>query len=139
MKRIVIIPVFVLSLITLSKQTLISKEKATTDLTVKIKPKKANLPQKGKASFYNDKYTGKKTANAERYNPELLTAAHETLPLGTMVKVTNLKNNQTALVKINDRCACSKHGRIIDLSKSAAVQLDMIDAGIAKVIIEKVK
>lgn len=139
MKRIVIIPVFVLSLITLSKQTLFSKDKSTTKLNSNNKPKKSILPQKGRASFYSDKYTGRKTANAERYNPNILTAAHETIALGSKVKVTNLKNNKIVEVVINDRCACSKHGRIIDLSKSAAIQLDMIDSGTAKVRIEAAK
>jgi rare lipoprotein A len=123
MKRIVIIPVLLLSIISY-----------TNPLTI-TKPK---LPQKGKASFYNDRYSGKRTANADLYDPALLTAAHETLPLGKKVRVTNLKNNKTTVVLINDRCACGRHGRIIDLSKTAAQELNMIQQGLATVKIEEV-
>ncbi len=121
MKRIVIIPVLLISIICYSSPKPSSK---------------AKLPQLGKASYYSDHYTGKLTANAERYNPKLFTAAHETLPLGTLVRVTNLSNKKMAIVKINDRCACSRSGRILDLSKSAAEELDFISEGIAKVKIE---
>ncbi|MES2796914.1 MAG: septal ring lytic transglycosylase RlpA family protein [Bacteroidota bacterium] len=123
MKRIVIIPVLLISIISYTKPVPTGKPK---------------LPQKGKASFYSDKYSGKRTANAEKYNPNLLTAAHETLPLGKLVKVTNLINNQSAIVKINDRCACARYGRIIDLSRVAATQINMISKGVVKVKIEEI-
>jgi rare lipoprotein A len=133
MKRIVIIPVVLLSLFNFLNFT-----EAKSNFGKIIHPPKAKskLPQKGKASFYSIKYSGKKTANADFYNPELLTAAHESLPMGQKVKVTNLKNNKFAIVLINDRCACSKHGRIIDVSKSAAKQLDFVQDGTTKVLIE---
>lgn len=136
MKRIVIIPVLLFtSIISLLTPTILQGAKLTEKSSTKHK---AKLPQSGKASYYSNKYTGKRTANAEVYDPNLLTAAHESLPIGTMVKVTNLNNAEYAIVKINDRCACSKHGRIIDLSMNAAIQLKMIDKGIAKVKIEAV-
>lgn len=123
MKRIVIIPVLLISILNLGLNTLIAKPK---------------LPQKGKASFYSDRYSGKRTANAETYDPTLLTAAHETLPLGKKVRVINTSNNKWAIVLINDRCACSKHGRIIDLSKTAAEKLNFIQKGVARVVIEEI-
>jgi rare lipoprotein A len=136
MKRIVIIPVLLFtSIISLSSPSIL--QAAKLNIKSKVKPK-SKLPLVGKASFYSNKYTGKRTANAEVYNPNLFTAAHESLPIGTMVKVTNLTNHASAIVKINDRCACSKHGRIIDLSMNAAEQLKMIDKGVARVRIELV-
>jgi rare lipoprotein A len=86
----------------------------------------------GMASFYANKHNGKKTANGERYQHTKLTAAHKTLPFGTMVKVTNLSNGKTVEVRINDRGPFVR-GRIIDLSRSAAKQIDMIRAGVTRV------
>jgi rare lipoprotein A len=93
------------------------------------------VTETGKASFYHDKFAGRKTASGERYNRNKLTAAHKTLPFGTMVKVTNLTNGRTVIVKVNDRGPFAK-GRIIDLSKKAAHKVGMIDAGVANVKIE---
>ena len=89
----------------------------------------------GMASFYANKHNGNKTANGERYQSTKLTAAHQTLPFGTMVKVTNLSNGKSVEVRINDRGPYAK-GRIIDLSRSAAKKIGMIDAGVAKVKLE---
>ena len=89
----------------------------------------------GMASFYANKHNGKKTASGERYQSSKLTAAHKTLPFGTMVKVTNLSNGKTVEVRINDRGPFAR-GRIIDLSRSAAKQIDMINAGVTKVKLE---
>jgi rare lipoprotein A len=86
----------------------------------------------GKASYYADSFQGKKTANGERYQKGKLTAAHKTLPFGTKVKVTNLKNGRSVKVKINDRGPYAK-GRIIDLSKKAAKKIGMIQQGVAEV------
>lgn len=91
--------------------------------------------QYGKASFYGDKFQGRTTANGERYDHDKLTAAHLSLPFGTRVKVTNLSNNKTTTVRINDRGPFVE-GRIIDLSKRAAQQLDFIPLGIIDVKIE---
>lgn len=93
--------------------------------------------QKGQASFYADKFEGRKTASGEIYAHNKLTAAHLTLPFGTMVKVTNLKNQKTVVVRINDRGPFVQ-GRIIDLSKKAAEQLDFIKHGLVNVKIEVV-
>ncbi len=89
------------------------------------------------ASYYSNGLTGKKTASGERYDPNKLTAAHKTLPIWTIVKVTNLGNNKQVGVKINDRGTYVR-GRIIDLSYSAARQLGMLKDGVTKVKIEVV-
>jgi len=86
----------------------------------------------GKASFYSDNLSGSKTANGERYRPNEYTAAHKKLPFGTKVKVTNVSNGKTVTVRINDRGPFVA-GRIIDLSKVAAKEIGIIQAGVAKV------
>jgi len=96
-----------------------------------------NQPQIGKCSYYADKFHGRKTASGEVYNNNLFTAAHRSLPFNTVVLVTNLRNQKKVLVKINDRGPLS-HGRIIDLSKAAAVELEIIPYGVEKVSVEVV-
>lgn len=87
------------------------------------------------ASYYADKYHGRKTSNGEVFNMYDLTAAHKTLPFNTKVKVTNLSNGKSVVVRINDRGPFVK-GREIDLSKAAAVKIGMIKSGTAKVSLE---
>ncbi len=89
----------------------------------------------GKASFYNDKFEGKTTASGEVFSQSKLTAAHKTLPFQTKIKVTNLANKRSVIVTINDRGPFVE-GRILDLSKEAAIKLDFIDKGVAKVSLE---
>ena len=89
----------------------------------------------GKASWYGAKHHGKRTASGERFDQHALTAAHRSLPFGTRVKVTNLNNQRSVTVRINDRGPYSR-GRIIDLSRRAATDLDMLRAGVAPVRIE---
>ncbi|MBP5451861.1 MAG: septal ring lytic transglycosylase RlpA family protein, partial [Treponema sp.] len=84
------------------------------------------------ASYDADKFHGRKTSNGEIFNMYALTAAHKTLPFNTKVKVTNLTNGKSVIVRINDRGPFVK-GREIDLSKAAASKLDMIKSGTAKV------
>jgi rare lipoprotein A len=91
--------------------------------------------QTGMASYYAGKFNGRKTANGEIYDSKKLTAAHRTLKFGSMVKVTNLKNNKSVVVRINDRGPFA-HSRIIDLSQVAAQEIDMLKSGTAKVSIE---
>lgn len=94
--------------------------------------------ESGNASWYGPGFHGKKTANGERYNMYAMTAAHKTLPLGTKVIVTNLRNKRQVTVRINDRGPF--HGnRIIDLSKKAARKLGIIKSGFAPVHIKVVK
>jgi len=91
--------------------------------------------QTGKASFYADKFEGSSTASGEKYKHSKLTAAHKSLPFGTKVRVTNLANNQSVEVIINDR-GPYVDGRIIDVSKSAAEQLGFVNQGLAEVKLE---
>jgi rare lipoprotein A len=91
--------------------------------------------QTGKASFYADKFEGSPTASGEKYKHNKLTAAHKSLPFGTKVRVTNLANNETVEVIINDRGPYVEN-RIVDLSKSAAEKLGFINQGLAEVKLE---
>ena len=99
--------------------------------------------QEGLASWYGkgDGYHGKKTASGERFDRDKLTAAHFSLPFGTMVKVTNKKNGKQVVVKINDRFPIEtlEKGRIIDVSYKAAQKLQMVRDGVVPVKLEVVK
>ncbi|WP_460974639.1 septal ring lytic transglycosylase RlpA family protein [Spirosoma knui] len=99
-----------------------------------IKPAEAlpGLIQKGKASFYSKKFNGRKTAYGERVSAEALAGAHRSLPLNTLVEVTNLDNQRSVIVRINDRGPFSK-GRVIDLTHAAAQTLGMVSRGVANV------
>lgn len=92
----------------------------------------------GAASYYADKFHGRRTANGEIYNMYGISAAHIKYPLGTIVKVTNLSNNLSVVLRINDRMP-DIHNRLIDLSLGAAKKLDMLKSGTAKVKIEVIK
>ncbi len=96
-----------------------------------------NFQQTGVASWYGPGFHGKKTANGERYDMYTMTAAHKTLPLGTRVKITNLSNRKSIIVRINDR-GPFHGGRIIDLSKRAAQQLGILEDGSARVHIKTI-
>lgn len=89
----------------------------------------------GQASWYGKKYHGRLTASGERYNMRAYTAAHKTLPFGTIVRVTNTANNKTVDVKINDRGPFAK-GRVIDLSHKSFEQIGNIKKGLAPVKIK---
>jgi len=92
----------------------------------------------GAASFYGRKFAGRPTASGEIFNPALMTAAHKTWPFYTIVKVTNLKNNKSVVVKINDRGPFIE-GRDIDLSRGAAQRIGMVQDGVATVKMEILK
>ena len=92
---------------------------------------------KGKASYYANKFNGRCTTSGERFCNDSLTAAHKTLPFGTIVKVTNLQNDSVVIVRITDRLP-KKSTRIIDLSRAAAIQLDFIKRGLTQVYIEQI-
>ncbi|MGE8414980.1 MAG: septal ring lytic transglycosylase RlpA family protein [Pseudomonas sp.] len=89
----------------------------------------------GTASYYGSRHHGKRTASGEAFDQHGLTAAHRQLPFGTRVQVTNLANDKSVVVRINDRGPHTR-GRLIDLSRSAAQQLDMLRSGTAKVRIQ---
>ena len=98
----------------------------------------ANVKNKvfrGLASYYGDKFNGNPTASGEIFDQSDYTAAHISLPFGTKIKVTNLDNNRSVVVRINDRGPFVT-GRILDLSKAAAEKLDMIRSGVVSVEVE---
>lgn len=92
----------------------------------------------GLAAYYHNGLNGHRTASGQRYNAGAMTAAHQTLPFGTRVKVTHAKNNRSVVVRINDR-GPTQAGRVIDLSRAAAGQLRMLREGLAEVRLEVVK
>jgi rare lipoprotein A len=96
--------------------------------------------ERGMGSWYGggDGLNGSKTANGERYDQNAFTAAHRTLPFGTKVKVTNVKNGRTVIVRINDRGPFGR-GRVIDVSRAAARVLQMIDDGVVPVTLQVVE
>jgi rare lipoprotein A len=102
-----------------------------------LAPSKAEKPDMlhGIASWYGSVLNGHRTASGERFDMYAMTACHPTLPFGTLVKVTNLNNKQTVVVKINDRGILFK-GRVIDLSYAAAQELNITKLGLAPVAIE---
>ncbi|MEO6540192.1 MAG: septal ring lytic transglycosylase RlpA family protein [Ferruginibacter sp.] len=101
----------------------------------KIKSKKPTRVFYGQASFYANKFHGRKTASGEIFSQTKLTCACNILPLGTWIKVTNLRNGRSAIVKINDRIH-PKMKRIVDLSKSGAQKLGYVSNGLTRVKIE---
>lgn len=93
------------------------------------------MTDRGEASYYADKFVGRKTASGEVYTHGKLTAAHRTLPFGTRVRVRRLDTNAEVTVRINDR-GPFKRGRIIDLSRSAARKIGLLTVGVADVEIQ---
>ena len=134
MKKIICIPLaFFLSFM------LCQANIASQDLVL-IKSEEPKVAKKaivkyGIASFYAKKFNGRQTSTGAIYNSTILTAACNVLPLGTWVKVTNLKNNKSVIVEINDHLHY-KNKRLIDLSKSAAQKLGFISRGITRVKVE---
>lgn len=89
----------------------------------------------GTASYYSNSFNGKKTANGEIYSHKKMTAACNVLPLGTWIRVTNLRNDKSVIVKINDRLH-ARMKRVVDLSKEAADKLNYIKSGLTRVRVE---
>lgn len=98
---------------------------------------KSDYSQTGKASFYANRFQGRRTSSGEIFKQENLTAAHKTLKFGTLVKVVNLDNDSTVIVKINDRLSKSS-ASVIDVTLSAARQLNFVAKGHTKVKVESV-
>ena len=102
-------------------------------------PEKTSEPappdQTGLAAFYHAKFQGRPTASGESFDHKGLTAAHKTLPFGTLVRVTNLRNSKSVIVRINDR-GPMQPGRLIDLTYRAARMLGFVHQGMTKVILE---
>jgi len=108
-----------------------------SDLFAQGKDSTANKGRElfGVASYYGKGFNGKQTASGEIFHENGMTAACNVLPLGTWIRVTNLKNNQSVVVKVNDRIH-RRMRRIVDLSKGAASKLNFIQSGITKVKVE---
>ena len=115
-------------------------QSSTNLLNNNLTTKKPIIPQEkiiansftGKASWYGPNFHGRRTANGEVFNQNALTAAHPSLKFGTKVKVTNLNNGRSVVVRINDRGPYAG-GRVIDLSAAAARSLNMVRSGVARV------
>jgi rare lipoprotein A len=113
---------------------------ATLDETVRIDPvvaeeKVYKAIGQGTASYYGRELAGNRTASGERFNPHGLTAAHRTLPLGTKLRVTNVANGRSVIVRVNDRGPFVGK-RLIDVSLGAAQEIQMIRSGTAQVRLE---
>lgn len=105
------------------------------------KPAKQHVrkPQTGKASYYANRFNGRRTASGHLYYQDAYTAAHRTLPLGTWVKVTNIRNQRSVVVQITDRGPYADPSRIIDLSHRSASELEMRESGVVPVRLEVVQ
>lgn len=104
-------------------------------VTVSPTPWNVTSTTTGRASWYGPGFHGRRTASGERFNQNAMTAAHRTLPFGTLVRVTNMRNNRQVVVRINDRGPYS-HGRILDLSAGAARTIGLDRAGVGPVRLE---
>ena len=109
--------------------------KQNADLFAKLKDVDPDFVQEGVASWYGPGFHGHRTASGERFNTYEMTAAHKTLPFQSLVKITNLKNDKSVIVLINDRLH-HKNKRLIDLSRTAAQKLSFISRGITRVKVE---
>lgn len=92
----------------------------------------------GVASYYASKFRGRLTASGEKYDPEKFTAAHNSLPFGTRIKVTNQRNGRSVIVRVNDRLHF-RNKRLVDLSRSAAAKLGYVGRGITRVKVRVLK
>ena len=109
-----------------------------TSVPFRSDPNRIGYTESGKASFYSMKFQFRTTASGERFNNFSLTAAHKTLPFGTKVKVTNVKNKKIVTVKINDRGPFVR-GRIIDLTRLAFSRIGNTESGVVNVNIEVIE
>ena len=126
----------ILSILLLHSCDLINLEDLTPDKEEEVIPlENINFTQNGVASYYADRFAGRPTASGEIFRQDSLTAAHKHLPFGTIVRVTSMKSNKQVIVRINDRGPFVE-GRIIDLSRKAAEEINLINDGIAEVLIE---
>ena len=91
----------------------------------------------GVASYYGHELAGNRTANGERFDPNGMTAAHRTLPMGSKLRVTNKSNGKSVIVRINDRGPFAR-GRVLDVSLGAAKKIGMVRSGTARVLIDRI-
>jgi rare lipoprotein A len=119
--------------ILLSGNYVFSQSSDTLKLSAKNKTAKKELT--GIASWYSDKFNGRRTANGEIFSQSKMTAACNQLPLGTWIRVTNLRNGKQVVVKVNDRLH-PRMRRVVDLTRAAAGELGFLKAGLTKVRVE---
>ena len=119
------------SLFLFLNKNLIAQQDSDSDETKTSSPKVIY----GTASYYSNKFHGRKTANGEIFSQQKLTAACNVLPLGTWIRVTNLRNRRSVVVKVNDRLH-PRMKRVVDLSRAAAQRLNFIRSGITRVKVE---
>lgn len=107
-------------------------------MVANVGPGYAYPPEDGIVSWYGYDHIGRQTATGAWFNPEAMTAAHKTLPFGTIVRVTRMDTSQSIIVTINDRGPYVE-GRIIDLSRRAAKNLDLLGTGVTRCRVEVLK
>lgn len=115
-----------------------AQSSATPEVTPAATAAASSHRLEGLAAYYTNRLNGRRTASGQVFAQGKLTAAHPTLPFGTLVKVTNTRNNRSVVVRINDR-GPTQPARVIDLSRSAAAKLAMIRSGLVPVTLEVVK
>jgi rare lipoprotein A len=125
------------SLPAIAQKNDVGKETAGKVIPKKEASKKATRVFYGQASYYANKFNGRRTASGETFDQKKLTCACNVLPLGTWIKVTNLKNKRTVIVKVNDRIH-PKMKRVVDLSRAAAQKLGYVSGGLTRVKVELV-
>lgn len=111
----------------------------TSDLAKRYDGKKALSTLKGKATYYADSLAGNHTANGDVYDPQDFTAAHKKLPFGTIVRVVRVDTGAETYARVNDRGPFGPADRIIDVSKAAAQELEMLRSGVVEVRVEVVE
>ncbi len=121
-----------------TKNTLLAILMSISSILTTAIPVTVYASDTGIAAYYSNVFQGRKTASGERYNKNALTAAHNTYPFGTKLRVTNLLNNKSVVVRINDRGPHTP-GRIIDLSRRAARELGFIKKGLTKVSLDVIQ
>jgi rare lipoprotein A len=134
MKKIVLVAVMIVSVVGAFSFTNNKSKRASSTIVSKPSNKSSKV-EYGIASYYHDMFDGRLTSTGEIFRQDSLFAAHKTMKLGSIVKVTNLKNNNVVIVKVNDRLPPNSK-RTIDLAKKAAKELNFIKAGLTKVKIE---
>ncbi|WP_375446266.1 septal ring lytic transglycosylase RlpA family protein [uncultured Fibrella sp.] len=100
-------------------------------------PEKSLIQQEGKASYYANKFDGRRTSSGERVKQHIFTGAHRYLPFNTLVEVTNKANQQSVIIRINDRGPFTK-GRVVDMTYAAAKAIGMLGRGVANVTLRVV-
>jgi rare lipoprotein A len=111
---------------------------ATSADTATTEQQRGTKQQRGRISMYGLEFAGRKTASGEPFDPDALTMAHRTLPFGTRVRVTNLENQRSVEVVVNDRGPFAS-GRIADLSETAARRIDMVAEGVVEALLDVVQ